>query len=167
MPVRELRAQGIEPVGLWYNPNIHPQDEYARRMGTLKEHATREGLDVRYIDHYGEAEFLSAVEAHKGLRCEACYRMRLDETARIAAQDGIGAFTTSLLVSPYQKHELIVNAGREAAIAHGVEFYYNDWRPRYREGVALSRELGLYRQRHCGCILSYEERGLGSRAAVA
>ncbi len=166
MPVRELRAQGITLVGLWYNPNIHPQDEYSRRMGTLKEHATREGLDVRYIDHYGETEFLSAIEAHKGLRCEACYRMRLDETARIAAEDGFEAFTTSLLVSPYQKHELIVTAGREAAKTHGVEFYYKDWRPMYRAGVALSRELGLYRQRHCGCILSYEERGLGSRAVT-
>ena len=166
MPLQALRDRGITPVGLWYNPNVHPKEEYALRMGALRDLASRWALDVRYVDHYGEAEFLSAVSSHEGLRCEACYRMRLDETARTAAAEGIGAFSTSLLVSPYQKHDLIAGIGREAAARHGVEFYYEDWRPQYREGAALSRELGLYRQRHCGCILSYEERGLGSRTVA-
>jgi hypothetical protein len=85
-------------------------------------------------------------------------------------------FTTTLLVSPYQKFELILDAGRQAAREHSVPFHAEDFRAGWQEGVRLSRELGLYRQNYCGCILSRKEmlarrrqRELqrGARAAVA
>jgi predicted adenine nucleotide alpha hydrolase (AANH) superfamily ATPase len=63
-----------------------------------------------------------------------------------------------LLVSPYQKHDLIVETGKGMQEKYGVEFYYEDFRPGYREGIKLSKELGLYRQGYCGCIYSKQER---------
>ncbi|MCK4909984.1 MAG: epoxyqueuosine reductase QueH, partial [Thermodesulfovibrionales bacterium] len=93
-----------------------------------------------------------------GTRCEACYTVRLRHTAMKAKETGLDAFTTSLLVSPYQKHELVRKAGLEAARIHGVEFYYEDFRPGWDEGRAISRQMGLYRQNYCGCAASKQER---------
>lgn len=158
-PVRELLGRDVRLKALWYNPNIHPMPEYDKRLSALRELASKWALDVEYIDHYGEREFDEAISVHDGIRCEVCYRMRLDMTASVAAKEGYEAFTTSLLVSPYQKHDLIAQMGREAAEHHGVRFYYEDFRPMYREGATLSRELGLYRQKYCGCKYSLQERG--------
>jgi hypothetical protein len=84
--------------------------------------------------------------------------MRLYPTAQLAKELGADAFTTTLLISPYQNHDLLVRVAEEAAQAAGVQFAYYDFRPGYRESVRLSREMGLYRQPYCGCIFSEEER---------
>lgn len=167
MPMRALGERSVAFEGLWFNPNIHPKDEYDRRLSALRDLQAQWSLDVRYIDSYGEREFMEAVSGHDGLRCEVCYDLRLSETARIAAKDGFDAFSTSLLVSPYQRHDLIARTGHEMGERFGVRFHYEDWRPLYREGVSLSREMAMYRQRHCGCILSYNERGLKHTNALA
>jgi len=157
-PFKELQAKGFELKGLWFNPNIHPEEEYALRLNALKQLQGLWRLDIDYIDRYGLGDYLKALDGHEGVRCEVCYRMRLDETASRARKGGFDAFSTTLLVSPYQKHELIAETGREMQEKHGVEFYYEDFRPGYREGVDMSRELGLYRQSYCGCIYSKKER---------
>ncbi len=154
----KLDSKGLELKGLWFNPNIHPEEEYAMRLSTLKQLQGLWSLDIDYMDRYGLTEFLGALDGHEGIRCEACYRMRLDETASRAKAEGFDAFSTTLLVSPYQKHDLLQDVGRDIQEKHGVEFYYEDFRPTYREGVKISRELGLYRQRYCGCLYSEEER---------
>jgi predicted adenine nucleotide alpha hydrolase (AANH) superfamily ATPase len=91
-------------------------------------------------------------------RCRGCYGLRLGRAAEAARSLGLGAFTTTLLYSRRQRHELVVEAGREAAIESGVEFYYEDFRKGWNSGIELSKRLGLYRQRWCGCV--YE--GLGA-----
>jgi predicted adenine nucleotide alpha hydrolase (AANH) superfamily ATPase len=162
-PIRELTARGFELKGLWFNPNIHPEDEYRKRLEALKTLEGLWGLDVQYIDSYGFEEFMSAIEGHGGVRCEACYRMRLKETAAAAREMGLDGFTTTLLVSPYQKFDLILKAGREMEREFSVPFFFEDFRAGYRKGLALSRELGLYRQNYCGCVYSREERERGRR----
>ncbi len=84
--------------------------------------------------------------------------MRMRETARRAAEGGFDGFTTSLLVSPYQRHELLAETGEETSREFGVPFVYRDFRPGWREGQRLSREMGFYRQYYCGCIYSKQER---------
>jgi predicted adenine nucleotide alpha hydrolase (AANH) superfamily ATPase len=157
-PIRHVRGKGISLSGLWYNPNVHPGDEYARRLEALKALETLWGLDIQYVDRYGLEEFKSAVSAHDGVRCEACYLLRLRETARRARAEGFDGFTTSLLVSPYQKTGLILQAGRQAQEEQGVLFYAPDFKQGWAEAERLSRELGLYRQYYCGCIYSKAER---------
>jgi len=123
----------------------------------LLEYCRRESLNVVSgvydIDDYFQAVVSSEVD-----RCLLCYQVRLGEAARAAAAGGYDAFTTTLLVSPYQKHELIREIGQAAAEKHGTSFYYVDFRPGYREAAARSRTMGMYRQQYCGCIYSEKER---------
>jgi predicted adenine nucleotide alpha hydrolase (AANH) superfamily ATPase len=84
--------------------------------------------------------------------------MRLQEAAARAQETGCAGFTTSLLISPYQKHDLIRSIGAEIGEQSGVPFIYYDWRPVYYEGRKLAREMGLYSQRYCGCLFSEYER---------
>ena len=86
--------------------------------------------------------------------------MRLDKTAQKAREIGADGFTTSLLISPYQKFDAIIDIGREMEKKHSVQFYFEDFRPGWKQGVELSKELGLYRQKYCGCIYSEMEKHL-------
>ena len=153
-----LRADGIEPVGYWYNPNIHPVTEYRQRRDTLIGYAKDVGVELRLRDEYGLREFVRLVSPDLEDRCGVCYELRLFESARYAAENGFGSFCTTLLVSPYQSHELLVDTGHRAAERFGIEFLPYDFRPRFREGQQRARELGLYMQKYCGCVFSEEER---------
>jgi len=87
-----------------------------------------------------------------------CYYMRLKKTVEKAKELGFDLFSTTLLVSPYQKHDLIKEIANYLANEYKIEFYYEDFRVGYREGVNLSKEYGLYRQKYCGCIYSEKDR---------
>ncbi|MBR1976514.1 MAG: epoxyqueuosine reductase QueH, partial [Phascolarctobacterium sp.] len=74
--------------------------------------------------------------------------------------NGYDAFSTTLLVSPYQKHALIIKEAEAAAEEFGIPFYYEDFREGYQRGVDISLEMGLYRQQYCGCVFSERDRYL-------
>jgi hypothetical protein len=156
--VEQLRGEGVEPVGFWYNPNIHPYTEYRARKNTLIDYAGSIGLKLELEDEYGLREFVKNVTPDFDQRCLYCYQVRMEETARFAAQHGFDTFTSTLFVSPYQNHDLLRQAAEEAAQRHGVRFRYWDFSVHFREGQAKARELGLYMQKYCGCIFSEEER---------
>jgi predicted adenine nucleotide alpha hydrolase (AANH) superfamily ATPase len=164
--IEELFAEGMRPELFWYNPNIHPWTEYQNRRDALIRFAASQNLELEMIDEYGLRPFIRGVyaamdkgpESGDAARCDVCYRMRLEKAASHAAANGFDAFSTSLLISPYQRHEAIRRIGEEAAARYGVSFLYRDFRPRFREGQAKARSLGLYMQKYCGCIFSEEER---------
>lgn len=153
-----LRAEGIEPTAFWYNPNIHPWKEYEARRDCLLAYAPTIGMEVRVQEHYGLSEFVQKVAGDIGGRCTFCYESRLEAAARYAAGHGFSAFTTTLLASPYQRHEAIVEAAKRFAEAYGVDFLYRDFRPNFRAGNQRARELGFYMQKYCGCIFSEADR---------
>lgn len=156
--IRQLRDEGIEPVGLWYNPNIHPFTEYRARRNCLREYAKSIGLALAEIDEYGLRPFVRAVAHDIENRCGYCYAVRLDETARYAAEHGFDAFCTTLTVSPYQNTSMIFATGERLGAKYGVKFAPYDFSPHYREGQTQARELGLYMQKYCGCVFSEEDR---------
>ena len=156
--VDSLRQEGIEPVSYWFNPNIHPYTEYRNRKTTLEEYAKSIQLPLIIDNTYGLRSFVKAVIDDLEYRCFYCYQVRLEQTACYAAQHHFDCFSTTLLVSPYQKHEALIAAGEAAAKKYGVSFLYRDFRAGFREGQAKARELGLYMQKYCGCIFSEEER---------
>lgn len=156
--VDSLRAEGIEPTGFWYNPNIHPYQEYKARRDTLIEYDRSIGLELIIREDYGLRSFVQAVAGDLDHRCAYCYTRRLEETARYAAAHGFTHFSTTLLVSPYQDHDGICGAAEALAGQYGVAFLYRDFRPGFRQGQAKARELGLYMQKYCGCVFSEEER---------
>ncbi len=156
--IETLRAEGIEPVALWYNPNIHPYQEYVARRDTLMKYAPSIGMELKVIEEYGLRDFVRAVAEDIDHRCGHCYEIRMDRTARYAKEHGFAAFSTTLLVSPYQNHGGLIEAGERAAKKYGVEYLYRDFRPGFREGQAKARELEMYMQKYCGCVFSEEDR---------
>ena len=98
-------------------------------------------------------------------RCRACYRLRLDEAAAYAAENGFEGLATTLAVSPYQFTDIIREETERAAAAAGITAHFEDYRPYYDEATRISRELGMYRQNYCGCRFSIKE-GEATRAFV-
>jgi predicted adenine nucleotide alpha hydrolase (AANH) superfamily ATPase len=158
--VKSLREEEISPCLFWYNPNIHPYGEYEARRDCLAEFCGKENLQLEKHDEYGHRPFLSAVFHAMDNRCEICYSLRLEKTASFAVENGYQAFSTSLLISPYQKHEEIRRAGEDAASRHGVSFLCRDFRPLFRKSRENARAMGMYMQKYCGCVFSEEERYL-------
>lgn len=156
--IKQLREEGVEPTGFWFNPNIHPFQEYRARRDTLRQYARDIGLDLRELDFYGLRQFTAAVAADPDHRCGYCYTRRLEETAKYAAGHGFDRFSTTLLISPYQNRELICAVGANMGEKYGVEFVPYDFRPRFKEGQEEARALGLYMQKYCGCVYSEEDR---------
>ncbi|HCC38137.1 MAG TPA: hypothetical protein DEQ14_11300 [Treponema sp.] len=161
-----LAGEDIRPELFWYNPNIHPYTEYTARLGAFKQFAALENLEAEIVDEYGLRGFIrdtfsvmqNGPQSAGAERCAVCYRARLEKTAVCAAEKGCDAFSTSLLVSPYQKHDTIRALGEELADKYGVEFFYRDFRPGFRAGQEKARGRGLYTQKYCGCVYSEEER---------
>jgi tRNA A37 threonylcarbamoyladenosine dehydratase/predicted adenine nucleotide alpha hydrolase (AANH) superfamily ATPase len=171
--VESLIAERETPTLFWYNPNIHPLTEYRSRRDALSAFASGQKLPLITIefqpsptgegsplDEYGLELFLRSVGTDTEMpgRCGICYRLRLEKTASYAAEHGFDAFSTSLLISPYQQHETIQHIGEELAAQYGVTFLYRDFRPLFRKGQASARTQGLYMQKYCGCIFSEKER---------
>lgn len=162
-PLKVLREEGWEVMGFFYNPNIHPYQEYMRRMEAVKEYEQQAGVKVIYQDEYSLEEFLRGVAFREDKRCHFCFHLRLGATARTAKRGKFDAFTSTLLYSRHQNHQLIHELGNAVGTHQGVKFLYRDFRDGWREGIEASKALGLYRQNYCGCIYSERERYLGRR----
>lgn len=157
--IESLRNEGIELTIYWYNPNIHPYMEYRERRDTLKQYAISVGVQAIFEEEYGLKKFCRNVANDLENRClNYCYKIRLEQTVKYAKENGYDAFTSTLFVSPYQRHEDLKKICEELSEKYGVEFIYRDFRPGFRDGQRKARELGLYMQKYCGCIFSEEER---------
>jgi len=157
-PFEQIREKGHEVVGYFFNPNIHPYQEYQKRLEALKQYSEKAGLEVVYRDEYLLEEFLRNVSQKPEERCQYCYSVRLEATAREAKGKGFDQFSTTLLQSTHQNHQLIKETGERIAKEVGIPFYYEDFRQGWRRGVEVSRAMGLYRQQYCGCVYSEKER---------
>ena len=162
-PIDLLRSEGTGVTGFWFNPNIHPYTEYQARKHTLEGYAKEIGMKLIIGGSYDLRPFITAVADNIDGRCAYCYRTRMEETARYAAQHGYDSFTTSLLISPYQNHEAIAATARAMGEQYGVEFLYRDFRPLFQAGQQFAREHGFYMQKYCGCIFSEEDRYLAAK----
>lgn len=157
-PLTQLRGEGIEVYGYFYNPNIHPYREFKKRIEGVKQFAEISHLEIKIESRYGLTEYLREVVFHEQQRCPLCYAMRLEVVAQKAKERGDDAFSTTLLYSKYQEHEHIRKIGEKLARKYEIDFYYEDFREGWQEGVKGSIEMGLYRQPYCGCIYSEQER---------
>ena len=160
MPIVHLREEGWDITAFFFNPNIHPQEEWIRRRDAMRQVA--EALKVPLMEEGEPVVPVDWVKAlggviQEGERCRFCYRPRMDRTALLAVRQGFDAFTSSLLYSRYQHHEDIRREAEEASNRYGAVFLYRDFRPWWWDGIAMSKELGIYRQKWCGCILSRKE----------
>lgn len=156
-PLEKLKSKGFEVEGFWYNPNIHPYREYQKRKKALRDYADREKIPLLYGGEYGLEEFLR-FPREKTDRCPLCYRLRLERTAQTARERNCSGFSSTLLGSPHQRHELVREIAQKAAKHHNADFVYQDFRSENQVSLKKARELGLYCQNYCGCIWSEYER---------
>jgi predicted adenine nucleotide alpha hydrolase (AANH) superfamily ATPase len=155
-----LREEGHDVTAFWYNPNVQPYKEFEARLGAFHQVCRAEDFPTIVDDTYDPEGWLrEALDAED--RCVRCYRDRLGRTARRAAEEGFDAFTTTLLASPYQDHEMARRVAEGVAETAGVEFLYRDPRDHWKEARSRTFELEVYRQKYCGCVFSERDRWLG------
>jgi predicted adenine nucleotide alpha hydrolase (AANH) superfamily ATPase len=152
------KQHGYEIAGFWYNPNIHPYSEHQQRLESVRSLAARIEMPLITAEGYDMPEYFRRVAGHEEERCRHCFQLRLAKTVETAKKKRYDAFTTTLLISPHQKHEIIKQVGEKIAGEKGVEFLYADLRKRYSESRHITKPLELYRQQYCGCVYSEWER---------
>jgi len=164
-PLDRLNLEGVDTTVYFYNPNIHPWREYERRLQALRDVAEKKRFGVIWdippeSEDYGVTFWLNQMKGkrERRVRCPECYRIRLEMTARIAISYGFSAFSTTLLYSTYQMHDLIKLLGFSIGNKYGLEFLYRDFREGWFEGIEMAKEMEIYRQPYCGCIYSEQER---------
>ena len=160
-PLKVLQEEGYEVHGLWFNPNIHPFTEYLKRLEAAREYFRSQDVPLIELDEYSLVEFLRDSAYRENGRCPNCYSKRLEKAAGIARKGKFDYFTTTLLYSKMQRHDLIREMGLSAARGYGRKFLYRDFREGWKYGIEKSREAGMYRQQYCGCIYSEMERYRG------
>lgn len=164
-PVADLINRGYSSDNMslfWYNPNIHPEFEWNRRLLNLQKVSDYYHIDLLtkegFMQSFWESkDYLKDNGGEYMSRCDMCYDIRIDNTCRYAVEHGYEAVSSSLLVSPYQNHERIKSVFERKSRDYGIKFLYLDWRDNFREGQKMARDIGLYRQKYCGCIFSLEE----------
>jgi predicted adenine nucleotide alpha hydrolase (AANH) superfamily ATPase len=158
-PFQKLQEEGYEITGFFYNPNIHPEQEFMRRREAISDFVQRQNLKVVYFNYLPE-DFFSRISPalQKPQRCFSCWELRLTKAALYAKGNHFDLFSTTLLISPYQDHERLREIGEKIAQKEGIEFMSRDFRGGFQDSQNTARELGLYRQKYCGCIYSQIER---------
>jgi len=152
-----LIQEGHEVTGFFYNPNIHPFDEYEKRLEVARVSAKELAFPLEVPPYFPQEWFEVAgsleIEPEGGARCEVCFRLRLAKTLRFTQEGGYDAFTTTLTIAPQKQAVVINRIGREMG---GDKFLVRDFKKKdgFRRANDLARKLGLYRQNYCGCLYS-------------
>jgi len=162
--VVNLLQSSYSVTGFFYNPNIHPEEEFQLRLEETKKVAKHLGFQL--IEGVYEPELWFRLtekfkdEPEKGRRCNLCFALRLDRTARQARELSIPLFTTIMSISPWKNSSVLNRIGRMTARKYGLQFLEADFKKKdgFNQSVRMSREFGLYRQNYCGCLYSLRPR---------
>ncbi len=165
--VLERIAKYFDITILYYNPNITDEKEYQKRLDELQrflENLKAENIKVLPGKYHPEV-FLQMTkgleqEPERGKRCYQCYKLRLEETAKVAEELGFDYFTTTLSISPYKNSNWLNEIGEELNKVYHPIYLYADFKKKngYKRSIELSKEYQLYRQDYCGCIFSKKEQ---------
>lgn len=162
--VIEYLAKYFDITLFYYNPNISSEKEYCYRVDEVRRLISEmpDAKDVKFAEgEYDTDSFLAVAKGHEtedegGERCFACYRLRLDRSARFAKEKGFDYYTTTLSISPYKNAGKLNTIGSEAGEKYGVKYLFSDFKKKngYKRSIELSAQYGLYRQDYCGCVFS-------------
>ena len=160
VPVPDLLAEGWNVKGFFYGSNIHPHDEYIKRLEAVDILKKYSGIDCEILE-YNPGEWLEKIsglenEPEGGRRCARCFEIQLEAGACLARKLGIENFSTTLTISPHKNVQLINEIGERVSALHGITWQSRIWRKNngFLRSVRASKELGLYRQNYCGCVFS-------------
>lgn len=159
-PISYLKDLGYEVCAYFYNPNIYPLEEYQKRLEAQKILCKYHNVKL-VVPDYNDSEYFDYVkglekEPEKGLRCDKCFELRLEQTAKYASLNGFDKFTTSLVISPHKNFQKITDIGLRIAQKYNLDYEAIDFKKKdgFLKTNKLSKELELYRQNYCGCKFS-------------
>ena len=165
--VLEYLSRYFQITVFYYNPNIYPPEEFFKRRTEQERFISLMTPENPKSINGAEYESESFYETVKGLekipeggeRCFACYRLRLEKTAKLAAEKGFDYFTTTLSISPHKNAGKLNEIGGELAEKYGVSYLFSDFKKKngYKRSTELSKIYGIYRQNYCGCVFSMRE----------
>jgi predicted adenine nucleotide alpha hydrolase (AANH) superfamily ATPase len=163
----ERLSQDFKVETFFYNPNIHPKEEYEKRLAEMRKVAEQAGAPL-HEGPYDDAHRIDLAkdlmdEPERGRRCEVCFRMRLESTAAFAKEHDYQAFAATLTVSPHKDAGLVNRLGKEAGERFGVAYLVTDLKKKdgFKRSLELSKQLRLYRQVYCGCLPSRDKGPAG------
>ena len=160
VPVPDLLAEGWEVRGFFYGSNIHPYEEYVKRLEAVKILAAKYGIACEFPEYEPKKWFAGVAglenEPEGGRRCERCFNLQLEAGVECAKKFGCEKFCTTLTISPHKNVNLINSIGENISLTNGLSWENRVWRKNngFLRSVRASRELGLYRQNYCGCMFS-------------
>jgi len=165
----ERLAPDFDAAGYFYNPNIHPEDEYDKRLAAMRTISSL--TEFPFVEgSYDPSSWFELVrgleeEPEKGIRCETCIRMRLRDTAKLANERGFDMFAAVLTVSPRKDAAMVNRLGAQAGEEFGVQYLPTDLKKKdgFKRSVELSTQYGLYRQNYCGCEYSKRKEKVESK----
>lgn len=174
--VIEYLSNYFEITVFYYNPNIFPDEEYEKRveeqMRFISEFPTKYPVKFRRGD-FEKNRFYEVVKGYEqipegGERCFRCYELRLSETARVAKEEGVDYFTTTLSISPLKNAGKLNEIGERLAQEYDVAYLVSDFKKKngYKRSVELSNTYGMYRQDYCGCVYSKQEREMQKKERI-
>ena len=159
-PISYLKDLGYEVCAYFYNPNIYPLEEYQKRLEAQTVLCKYHNVKL-VVPDYNDSEYFDYVkglekEPEKGLRCDKCFELRLEQTAKYASLNGFDKFTTSLVISPHKNFQKITDIGLKIAQKYNLDYEAIDFKKKdgFLKTNKLSKELELYRQSYCGCKFS-------------
>ncbi|MCP4718697.1 MAG: epoxyqueuosine reductase QueH [Desulfobacteraceae bacterium] len=157
-PIEVLKEKNIDVMGFFFRHNIHPFTECMKREDTLRRYSDDIGLKMIWQKGYELEKFIQSIVFREKDRCRYCYHARLKAAAMVAKKGKFDAFSTTLLYSKFQNHQLIIETGQALAKEYGPQFFYHDFREGWKQGIETSKKLDMYRQQYCGCIYSEKDR---------
>lgn len=156
----EKLAKDFSPILYFYNPNIHPEEEYLLRLKELRDYAQTQNIPF-FEEVYDPENWHLEIkglekEPEKGLRCNRCFKLRLQKTATWARENNIPFFTTTLTISPHKNSKAIIEIGTEIGKDYKVEFLPENFKKQdgFQKTMAIAKRMNFYRQNYCGCIYS-------------
>ena len=161
-PIKKLQEDGFRPVVFFYNPNIFPYKEYEIRRKELQNYCQKNNFEY-FEKNYDIKTFYISIkgleqEPEKGKRCSICFKIRLEETAKLAKKLNIDNFTTTLSVSPHKNSIQIFEEGNSIAGRYGLNFLEYNFKKQdgYKISRQIAKENNMYTQSYCGCQFSID-----------
>ncbi|WP_235727511.1 epoxyqueuosine reductase QueH [Kangiella shandongensis] len=159
-----VHASGIQQTVFFYNPNIHPIEEYEIRKDENKRFCDK--LGIEFIDaDYDKDNWFERVkglenEPERGARCTVCFDIRFERTALYAAEHGFDLITSTLGISRWKNMEQINDCGVRAANRYDeVNYWTFNWRKKggAQRMIEISKREEFYQQEYCGCVYSLRD----------
>jgi len=159
-PIKKARLDGFKDISIFfYNPNIHPGSEFLKRKHDMDNLVKSVGLE-EVPAPYSQKDYFDKITDFENIkkRCYSCWQLRLEKTASLAKEKDFNAFTTTLLVSPYQDHKVLKEVCQSISEKKDIKFYYKDFRRGFKDAHIEARKRNMYCQNYCGCIFSLVEK---------